>query len=244
MSPEARAKVSAARSKPQADCICEMCGKTFQTHQSEIRRGGGRFCSKSCASKKRFQTYDPERALKISSALTGRVFTPEWKSKISLALRGKPSNRAGRCCSEETKKKLADVRIGTKASEETKQKMSAKKKGNKNSSWRGGVSFGPYCPKFNREFKERVRAFFDYTCLGCGIPQNGERLTVHHINYNKQTCCDGTMPMFAPLCRSCHGKTNHNREYWEGIYSDVISTKFSGKSFFTKEEMTEYKKRD
>ena len=130
---------------------------------------------------------------------------------------------------------------GMKASKETKEKMSACRRGKDNPAWLGGVSFGKYCPKFNDEFKERVRAFFDYKCLECGNSQNGEKLTVHHIQYNKQTCCDGSVPMFAPLCRSCHAKTNFNREQWEQKYADIIQTTYGGKSFFTKEEYAAYK---
>jgi hypothetical protein len=242
LSQEAKAKISAARSKPQAKCVCLNCGSSFETHQSEVRRGGGKFCCKTCEGKYKSGTPRTlEVRNKISIANKGRIFTKEWKAKISKSLTGKHGARNGAHHTESAKQKLRDVRIGMKASKETKEKMSACRRGKDNPAWQGGVSFGKYCPKFNDEFKERVRAFFDYKCLECGNPQNGERLTVHHIQYNKQTCCDGSLPMFAPLCRNCHAKTNFNRDTWEQKYADIIQNYYSGKSFFTKEEYAAYK---
>jgi len=40
---------------------------------------------------------------------------------------------------------------------------------------------------------------------------NKKQLDVHHINYNKKNCDINNL---VSLCRSCHMKTNFNREYW------------------------------
>lgn len=92
--------------------------------------------------------------------------------------------------------------------------MEGKNSGDKNGSWRGGVSFVPYCYKFNFEFKETVRYFFNRLCFLCGVTEeeSGMRHDVHHVNYNKNCLCDSNCE-FVPLCRSCHNKTNHNRRY-------------------------------
>lgn len=102
--------------------------------------------------------------------------------------------------------------------------------------WQGGISFEPYCPKFNEGFKKRVRAFFDNRCVICGKPEdeNGRALSVHHVNYNKDTCCDDTIPMFAPLCLVCHSKTNYERERWEYMLSYIIQEVYNGESFTPK----------
>ena len=245
LSAESRAKISAARSIPQVECICKECGKSFFTHRSALwrtRGPSGVFCSKSCASKNRFKVYDSERALKISASLKGREITPEWRAKISAANKGHPSVRKGQHHTDESKEKLRLVHIGMKASKETKDKMSACRNGENNPAWRGGVSFEPYCPKFNKDLKERVRAFFGYKCLGCGVEQNGEKLSVHHIHYNKNACCDETPAMFAPLCRSCHGKTNKERNENVQKFAEIIKTKYNGKSYFSKEEFENSKK--
>ncbi len=32
----------------RVDCICQLCGSQFQTHECNIRRGGGKLCSQKC----------------------------------------------------------------------------------------------------------------------------------------------------------------------------------------------------
>jgi len=89
--------------------------------------------------------------------------------------------------------------------------------GENNPNWNGGSSFQPYCPKFNERFKESVREKFDRVCFLCQRTEkeNGKRLVVHHVNYNKDCLCDDSECEFVPLCVSCHVKTNHNRTHWE-----------------------------
>jgi hypothetical protein len=45
---------------------------------------------------------------------------------------------------------------GTKRNEETRRKLSECKQGEKHPNWKGGISFEPYCPKFNADLKRRV----------------------------------------------------------------------------------------
>ena len=239
LSLESRERISVARRIPQADCVCLNCGNHFQTHQSEVRRGGGKFCNKSCESKYRAGKPIPKEVCeKRSASLKGRIITPEWRAKISASSMGKHGTRTGKPVPESQREKQRLAMQGRSHTKEHNFKIQCNTPRGKDSPhWNGGTSFGKYCPKFNNEFKERVRAFFGYTCLECGEPQNGEKLTVHHVLYNKQTCCDDTVPLFAPLCRSCHSKTNFEREVWEKRYADIIMQYYGGKSFLTKEEM-------
>ena len=46
--------------------------------------------------------------------------------------------------------------------------------------------------------------------------------------------------MFAPLCGSCHGKTNHNREYYMEIIEKIITEQYNGKSYFTMDEYADF----
>ena len=130
---------------------------------------------------------------------------------------------------------------------EHKKNIGIALRGNKNG-WKGGISFEPYCPKFNERFKERVRAFFGYKCQfpGCNhIWVPGEiRMAVHHANYEKMACCDSTIkPIFVPVrSRGCHSKTNNNREYWEDYFTNLINEEYGGKSYYTENEMLEYEK--
>jgi len=178
-----------------------------------------------------------ENCRKISEARMGKHLSEETTRRVSEAKKGTPSCRKGATLSDETKAKLRESRIGTTASLETRLKMGEARKGEKNAQWKGGISFEPYCQKFDEPFKERVRAFFNRRCVECGGPENGKRLDVHHVNFDKQSCCNGAAPLFVALCVSCHAKTNHNREYYEKHFTELIESEYDGKCYLTKEEM-------
>lgn len=182
---------------------------------------------------------------KTSISLKGRPKSKDHIRKVSEALKGRKLSplalqkniESHKNPSEKTREKLRVANLGKHHSEETRRKMSDSHKGPKAYQWRGGISFEPYCPRFTKEFKERVRAFFGYKCVECGTPQNGEKLSIHHVNFNKKTCCDNSVPLFVSLCRNCHTKTNHNRPYWESHFTEIINRDYAGKCYFTKEEM-------
>lgn len=160
--------------------------------------------------------------------------------------------------SEETKKKISEshkgmhlkpevieilrkTHLGIPRSEETKQKLREAFKGEKHPNWQGGITHLPYCEKWTADLRERCRAFFGYVCMECGTPQNQleRKLFCHHINFDKMSCCNDKTPLFIPLCSSCHGKTNYNRDYWEEHYTKIINQYYGGKCYFTKEEMAQ-----
>lgn len=110
-------------------------------------------------------------------------------------------------------------------------------KGVNNGRWKGGVSFEPYCQKFNGRFKESIRDKFNRTCFLCGITEKDMqqdqrkrgkkriyKLSVHHVNYDKNCLCDDSICEFVPLCISCHAKTNNDRDYWEAQITERIET--------------------
>lgn len=166
----------------------------------------------------------------------GRKASDETKIKMSLVRKGLPK-------SQDHRDKIGNGNRGKYVSPEVCQKISISKiekqlSGEKCHLWKGGISFEPYCQKFNNEFKNRVRNFFGNACVECGSPQIKEKLNVHHVNFDKQTCCNEGLPLFVPLCRSCHTKTNTNRKYWETHFTEMINNYYGGKCYFTIEEMT------
>lgn len=190
-----------------------------------------------------------ETRRKISEGGKGKKRSEETRRKLSKAvkLRAPPSEETRRKISEswkqrappseETRRKIGDSQRGSHRTGETRRKQSLAQKGEKGSNWMGGISFFPYCPKFNNEFKERVRAFFNYKCAECDEPQKGKALAVHHVNFNKSSCCDPNAPrLFVPLCASCHSKTNYNREYWEPHFTEMINKYYGGKCYFLTED--------
>ena len=91
--------------------------------------------------------------------------------------------------------------------------------------WNGGASFGKYCFKFNEHFKESIREKFGRVCFLCGKTEkeNGKKLSVHHVSYDKNCMCDGIECKFVPLCSSCHTKTNFNRDLWEQHFTYLLA---------------------
>lgn len=94
--------------------------------------------------------------------------------------------------------------------------------------WRGGVSYLPYCYKFNEKLKEAVRNRDNRTCQFCNIKENGKKHPVHHIHYDKQNC----HPDLITLCISCNSKVNSNRNYYENLFMNKLNDK--GLLFWTK----------
>jgi hypothetical protein len=177
-----------------------------------------------------------EHRLKIGESLKGHEVTPETRKAIGDAHRGKSTWNKGGHLTSEWKAKIGASNKGHPVSEDTRRLISIRTKemmpkGENLPQWNGGSSFEPYCPKFTKEFKERVRSFFGHVCMGCGEPQNGYKLHVHHVNFNKMSCCDDTKPLFVPLCKSCHMKTTRNREYWEQHFTSMITEKYEGKCY-------------
>lgn len=174
---------------------------------------------------------------KISESNTGHATSEEHRRKISLALKGikRPPRtkehcrklseaHKGKVISKETREKLRVVSKGRKHSDETMKKLT----GENSVHWKGGISFEPYCPKFNKKFKESIRNKFERKCFLCNKPEtdNGKKLCVHHVNYDKNCLCNDIKCEFVPLCNSCHSKTNNNREYYENMITEkLLSTR-------------------
>ena len=150
----------------------------------------------------------------------------------SCTIKGERHPLYGKHHSKESKEKMRQSHLGIPLSEKHKRSLCVSmgkrnQRGENNPAWKGGVSFEPYCEKFNDAFKEKIRNKFDRTCFLCNRTEeeimkemesdNKEihRLSVHHVNYNKNCLCNDSECEFVPLCISCHIKTNTDRKYWE-----------------------------
>lgn len=188
------------REKDRELRFCELstCNNIFECRNKEDRR----FCSQKCAAS------DPGHIL----------ISIENFRKASI-------NAIGTYRSEEIKRKISDTETGKIVSEETRKRMSKARIGRfigKNSpSWQGGVSFEPYTEEFNYQLKESIRQRDDNTCQLCNKTQEkeGKRLTVHHIDYDKENCSETNL---ITLCRSCNGKVNFNRKYWIEFFQQKL----------------------
>ena len=116
----------------------------------------------------------------ISKGLTGKHLSDEAKLKIKMwwdththPPKGVPRTKEIIKILSESNKGERNPNFGKHWSEEKRTQMSLShmglQSGPNSPRWKGGISFEPYCEKFNEEFKERVRAFFGYRCQypGC-----------------------------------------------------------------------------
>lgn len=202
---------SSKSQKTRVKCKCEWCGKEFETHLAKIKNGKGKFCSTTCYYKSKKGQLKPKIRVTVKCAYCGKTIERQ-PNEIK--------NRQKNYCSYECYHKDLPTRIS----------------GKNHPNWLNGISFEPYCPKFNNEFKERVRNFWNRKCGICGKPEseNRRKLPVHHVNYEKMACCNNIPPLFMPLCDRCHSMTNFKRTYWESILTSYIMIYFDGESYLLK----------
>lgn len=179
---------------------CEICGKIFDKYNSGVTQHQ-KFCSPECSSK---SISKEEIIVKCNQCGKDVII----KGKEYQRLRSPNGNFCDRKCWYDYYSKNFS--------------------GENSPMWEGGISFLPYCFKFNNKRRQAVRDFFNNTCIICGKHQSEEltKLDVHHVYYNKDDGCDGRPFNLVPLCHACHTRTNHNRDYWEIFITNLLEDMF------------------
>lgn len=159
-----------ANYKPKIKKMCPICGKTFDV--APYRKDTAVYCSKDCKDKSvsiRFE--NPTERNKASEQAKIRWQDPEYWLNQS-------EQRKGISLGKEICEKIGDAH-----------------RGDKSHFWKGGISFEPYCQKFNKPLKRSNRERFHHKCQfpGCGKmkEENKNRdLCVHHVFTEKMACCE------------------------------------------------------
>ena len=91
-----------------------------------------------------------------------------------------------------------------------REKASAIQQGISYDEWEGFAKHQPYCPRFNEACRESNREKYDRRCFLSGTTEmeNEQKLSVHHIDMNKDQGCDGHTWKLVPLCRKWHGRVH------------------------------------
>jgi HNH endonuclease len=148
----------------------------------------------------------PGIAEKISKSMK------QYLSKNPQARLGKNNGFFGHKHSAETIQHWKEIKRGKWAynqEQKEKQTKNTPKKEN-HPNWLGGISNGEYGLEFNRKYKEYIKTHYNSTCQICNT--STDELDIHHIDYNKT---NNLLENLIPLCKSCHGKTNYDREKWQ-----------------------------
>jgi hypothetical protein len=76
-----------------------------------------------------------------------------------------------------------------------------------------------YSKNFGPGFKKRIKKRDNYQCQLC---MNKEKLTIHHIDYNKKHTRDDNV---ITLCHTCNLRVNGNRKHWEEHFKKLLHYK-------------------
>ena len=127
--------------------------------------------------------------------------------------------------SEEHKRNISKALRGIKRTEETKRKMSSSKMGDKNPSWRGGITPLDWEIRKSylyRQWRSDVFTRDNFTCVLCG-DKTGNTIEADHIksfalilrekqikNMEQAVNCEELWNINngRTLCKSCHRKTD------------------------------------
>jgi hypothetical protein len=184
--------------------------------------------------------------IKMSNTKKGMPLSLETRIKMSIARKGKrhPNWKGGnieRTCVIcgtlfEVKRSKATKNLGLFCSSKC---HGIATRGENSPAWKGGLSHGNYCSKWNEAFREYIRNKFTRKCFLCDKTEeeNGQKLSVHHVNYQKSCGCaeteeskkaDDKACQFVPLCMVCHGKTHTNRDYWRSVIMKKLRNNLNG----------------
>lgn len=200
------------------ELVCQQCGEKFIISPS---RKKCRYCSENCKEYARYVS----RTCKWCSRefLTTRKNQQKYCSKFCRSERNRARLRekyrqspyiSKLCawCKQEFHTKEKSARFCSKICISAWQ--SETKRGKNSPNWKGGTSFEPYPPEFNKQLKREIRKRDKYCCRICGMTQKEHKmrykrqLCVHHIDSDKT---NNNMNNLVTLCDSCHSRISGTR---------------------------------
>lgn len=189
--------------KTRMTFACEQCGKLFQVAPWKAihRQSRGRFCTSECSDIWRSENQRGENSPHWRGGLLPRqceVCGEGFSARADRVKRGH-----GRFCSQACSGKWKETLTGENSP-----------------TWRGGISYEPYTPEFNRRLKRAIRERDNHQCQICGAPENGRTHHVHHIDYDK---AHSEPENLITLCISCHPRTNGNRAHWQAELQSMMA---------------------
>lgn len=146
----------------------------------------------------------------------GKIISDETRLKQSK--NNRRINKDKLMCDEQ-KLKISKSHTGLHWTDETKIKLSCTLQGIDIKDFTGFLTDQKYCNLWTEKFRQAIRDHFHNKCYLCDVTKKDNqkrKLSVHHVNYNKNCLCQKTCE-FVPLCISCHTKTNFKRQYYEDL---------------------------
>jgi len=125
---------------------------------------------------------------------------PRGKYKHKLKQGFQKGNKAQNNPNSEKNRFKKGHKVSTEQRIKIRNKLIGRNAGDKNPSWKGGLSFEPYSVDWTKTLKKAIKERDHYTCNLCN---NQDDLVIHHIDYNKKNCNPNNL---ITLCRKCHSK--------------------------------------
>jgi len=152
----------------------------------------------------------------------GKHHSKETIEKMRLAKEG-DKNSSKRL---EVRQKISEAKKGYHHSKETIEKISknhADVSGENNPNFNDWASKGEYCEKWDEPLRESIRNEYGRKCFLCGKDENNNitkkgkvrKLSVHHIDADKEQGCNGKKWKLVPVCLKCHSKIHKHTIYVE-----------------------------
>jgi len=163
---------------------------------------------------------DPEFKEKMANIMEDVRETEEYKANVSKGLKKSWKNQ------ERMEKQIEHMK-NCWEDPKYRRKQTERMQGENHHNWKGGISCEPYCKVWTfEEFKDMIRERDNFQCQNPDCWKKvlkKEKQTVHHIDYVKKNCHPLNL---ITVCRSCNGRANVNREYWQEFYTKVMVKKF------------------
>ena len=177
--------------------VCKYCGKEYKTSHKNST-----YCSRACRNKDNGHPHSEEHKKKISESMKGKN---AGNNNAAYGRFGKDSWTYGTKRTDECCQRLSELKL----------KLFQEKK--ESGEWIPAEN-SPYPEEWTEELKTNIRKRDLFVCQLCGLHGHD----VHHINYDKEDCREDNL---ITLCRSCHSKTNFNRDEWQAILEGYMEIK-------------------
>lgn len=203
--------------------ICQTCKKEFYVEKSRSKTA--KYCSFQCANKDKNGLFikghiglNKGEKLVPYFVITCLFCKKKFEVKKSGLLKKKFCSKKCQYC----------YRIGKswgKHTEKDKKKIGkaiskywSKAGPEKHPRWIDGRSYKGY-GKWFKPLREQIRERDKRMCQLCCLLENGEKLAVHHIDYDKSNYKENNL---ISLCRLCHARTNVDRDFWRIFFQNKM----------------------
>lgn len=144
--------------------------------------------------------------------------TENHKEKMRQAMTGRTTSwRLGKPHTSETKRKMREFWTDDK-----RDAASKRWKGENNPGYIHGNHSRQWPKEFSKKLRTQIRKRDGYICQLCYkmLSVRSRMVDVHHIDYDKHNNDPSNL---ITLCRSCHAKTNFNRDSWQNHFETLQS---------------------